>query len=160
MNNNKNNKRNNKKKEEFRYFSAVNAKYLGNGKYKIDKHSILSPTNRYKISEKQSPQDAAKKIFRNICGSSLYKNSACKMSFVIREVTRNSSGRLFFYDGHRINIPKNKQKKPVKFPGRNKLVTFPFKYEIKATSAKKLGHTNPLPNWKSRTGLKGVVNNK
>lgn len=133
--------------ENLRSFKAVSTKKMGNDKYKVSEHGLLK-NNRYTIKHQQSPEDAAKKVFKRICRLQP-KNSACKASFALMETTRGSSKRLFFYSGERVYIPKDKQKKPVTFKD-GRMVTFEYNHKIHAIPNATLGHSNPLSDWKSR----------
>lgn len=138
---------------QIRSFKAVSTKRMGNDKYQISEHGLLK-NNRYTIKHQQSPEDAAKKVFKRICRLQT-KNNACKASFALMETTRGSGKRLFFYAGERVYIPKDKQKKPVTFKD-GRVVTFEYDHKVHAVSNKKLGHSNPLSGWKS----KGLVMSK
>lgn len=129
-----------------RSFKAVDTKRLGNDKYEVSKHKLLK-NNRYTIKHQQSPEDAAKKVFKRICHLQP-KNNACKASFAMLETTRGSGKRLFFYAGERVYIPKDKQKKPVTFKD-GRVVTFEFDHKVHAIPNKKLSHSNPLSAWKN-----------
>ena len=133
--------------DQIRSFKAVSTKRMGNDKYQISEHGLLK-NNRYTIKHQQSPEDAAKKVFKRICRLQP-KNSACKASFALMETTRGSGKRLFFYTGGRVYIPKDKQKKPVTFKD-GRVVTFEYDHKIHAVNNKKLGHSNPLSGWKSK----------
>lgn len=130
---------------EIRSFKAVSTKRIGNDKYQVSEHGLLKD-NRYTIRLKQSPEDAAKKVFKRICKLQP-KGSTCKATFALLETTRRSSKRLYFYTGERVYIPKDKQKKPVTFKD-GRVVTFEYDHVIHAVNGKKLGHSNPLSRWK------------
>lgn len=131
--------------QDVRSFKAVSTKRIGDDKYEISEHGLLK-NNRYTIKNQQSPEDAAKKVFKRICKLQT-KSNACNATFALQETTRNSGKKLFFYTGERVYIPKDKQKKPVTFKD-GRVVTFEFDHKIHAISSKKLGHPNPLSGWK------------
>ena len=128
-----------------RSFKAVSTTKVGDDKYKVSEHGMLKG-NRYTIKKMQSPEDAAKKVFKRICKLQA-KDSLCKSNFALLETTRGSSKRLFFYQGERVHIPKDKQKKPVTFPD-GRVVTFEYDHKVHAVPNGKMGHSNPLSGWK------------
>ena len=132
-----------KKANNIRSFKAIDVKKIGNNKYETHEHTLLK-NNRYTIKNQQSPEDAAKKVFKRIC---FLKKDNCDSTFTLLETTRNGSKRLFFYKGKRIHISKNNQKKPVIF-NDGRVVTFEYDHTIHAVPSNKLGHTNPLSDWK------------
>ncbi len=133
-----------------RSFRAVNTKKIADDKYSVSVHGLLKE-NRYTIKHQQSPEDAAKKVFKRICKLQP-KSGGCKAVFALLETTRGSGKRLFFYSGQRVYIHPDKQKKAVTFPD-GRVVTFEHEHKIHAVPSKKLGHSNPLSGWK----LKKIV---
>ncbi len=148
-----NNVKNNKAVEEkdgTRYFEVVHAVAKGNGKYTVSTHTALKE-NRFKATSKQTPVDAAKKALTSLCELTP-KNKSCSQRIVLRELTRGSDHKLYFYNGERrkYDTPKVVKLTSTLKNGTKKTVerTFHFDPKVTAISESELGHSHILGNWK------------
>lgn len=141
---------NSNNKEGTRYFEVVYARSKGNGKYEVSTHNTLKE-NRFKATEKQTPVDAAKKALTRLCENAP-KNGSCTMNIVLRELTRGSDHKLYFYKGDRskYETPKVAKMKEKQKNGSIKIVTKTFHFDPKVSPVPEsvLGHSHILGDWK------------
>ena len=144
------------KKYDYRRFKVVKATSISNkkGKYKVDD----SQRSQYIIKKKKGETDwpavtqAAKKAFGVMCTS-----DNCKKTFVLRETTQGRPKKLWFFKGEAAPISKADQNKMAKdILKKNPKSTFvkdgriPTRdtSNVKLVDNEKLGHANPLRDWK------------
>ena len=156
--------KNNKPVEEkdgTRYFEVVHAVSKGNGKYTVSTHTALKE-NRFKATAKQTPVDAAKKALTSLCELAP-KNKSCSQNIVLRELTRGSDHKLYFYNGERrkYDTPKVVKLTSTSKNGTKKTVerTFYFDPKVTAVPESQLGHSHILGNWKVKKNNSSSNNN-
>lgn len=139
------------KKYDYRRFKVVKATSISNkkGKYKVDD----SQRSQYIIKKKKGETDwpavtqAAKKALGQMCPNN---DKNCKRTFVLRETTQGRPKKLWFFEGEAVPISKADQKK---FAKENPKLAKEGRVPKRTTDAnlvdnKKLGHANPLRDWK------------
>jgi len=154
-----------------RFFKVVNLEKIDNinNKYKVTKHNILNNHNRYHITDNEPTIKAAKKALKQIFKKT---NEYKEYTIILKETTKLSDNKLFFYKGTIQLLPENKWK-IIKFNNKtsNKNINnynnidsnldnhfsdsimntkdtiFKHKINIEIISNDDLGHSNPLSNW-------------
>ena len=159
-----------------RFFKVVNIEKIdnNNNKYKIIKHDILNNHNRYHINDNEPPIYAAKKALKQIFKKT---NEYKEWNIILKETTKNSDNKLYFYKGSIELLPENKWK-IIKFNNKcpnlhetddsidnnisdnqtsnTKDTIFKHKVNIEIISNDDLGHSNPLSNWSITTNKKKI----
>jgi hypothetical protein len=126
--------------DKIRYFKAVDViKNEENDTYEIIDHTILGKNNRYKLQPGGVPYHVAKKVVSKI----FQKDPQTRVinQLVLRETTRNSDSKLFFYQAIIQELEPDKQQKKI-IKGKEQI--FKNKIIVDAILPEVLKHPNPL----------------